>query len=305
MGKRLFLLFLMFLTALTVAIIPGSKARADNIPVYDPSIVINAPIAGEVLTAGSSYQIKWSCKDSFGIYIFYSSNGGTTWNKLEHNWFISGTSSYIWTVPIDTTDQGRIRVKISKAGTGPPITFYDFYNDTGNFKITNSVNSPVELRPPSKLTSTAISNSEIDLAWTDKSHNESGFHIYRRLEGSPGYTTVGRVGPGVVTFKDIGLEPSTPYCYVVTAYNDQGSSVYSNEASANTGLILSQVPAAPSGLVATAVSSASIQLSWQDNANNETGFYIFRKTQGTSYNNIATIGADSTGYTDTGLTPGT
>ena len=69
----------------------------------------------------------------------------------------------------------------------------------------------------------------------------------------------------------------------------------------------SGLPAAPSGLIATAVSSSQINLTWTDNANNETGFKIERKTGvGGTWSQIATTGANTTTYNNnSGLTAGT
>jgi hypothetical protein len=60
-------------------------------------------------------------------------------------------------------------------------------------------------------------------------------------------------------------------------------------------------PAAPSNLTATAVSSSQINLTWQDHANNESGFLIERSPDGTTFTQIATVGTNVTSYTDTGL----
>jgi subtilisin family serine protease len=64
-------------------------------------------------------------------------------------------------------------------------------------------------------------------------------------------------------------------------------------------------PAAPSNLTAEAVSSSQINLAWTDNANNETGFKIYRKTGSDPYSVIATVGANATGYQNTGLAAST
>ncbi len=66
------------------------------------------------------------------------------------------------------------------------------------------------------------------------------------------------------------------------------------------------VPAAPSNLAATAVSSSEIDLSWADNSVNETGFEIERK-QGAadSWTSISTMPANSTAFADTGLSANT
>jgi hypothetical protein len=64
-------------------------------------------------------------------------------------------------------------------------------------------------------------------------------------------------------------------------------------------------PNAPSNLVATAVSSTRINLTWQDNSNNETKFQIWRKVVGGTFSKLATVNANVTFYADTGLTPAT
>ena len=67
-------------------------------------------------------------------------------------------------------------------------------------------------------------------------------------------------------------------------------------------------PATPSGLNATAISASKIDLSWNDNANTETGFKIERKTGITgTYSQIGTAGAEAAAYSDTDLSllPGT
>jgi hypothetical protein len=68
----------------------------------------------------------------------------------------------------------------------------------------------------------------------------------------------------------------------------------------------SSQPAAPTGLAASAVSSSQINLSWTDNASNETGFKIERKTgSGGTWSQVATVGAGVTGYSNTGLSAST
>jgi glucose/arabinose dehydrogenase len=61
-------------------------------------------------------------------------------------------------------------------------------------------------------------------------------------------------------------------------------------------------PSAPSNLTATAVSTAQINLSWNDNAANESGFKVEQSTDGTTFSQIATVSANVTSYSSTGLT---
>jgi len=64
-------------------------------------------------------------------------------------------------------------------------------------------------------------------------------------------------------------------------------------------------PTAPSSLTATAASDTLIDLDWTDNASDETGFKIERSPDGAAWSQIATVGANVTGYSNTGLTPAT
>ena len=64
-------------------------------------------------------------------------------------------------------------------------------------------------------------------------------------------------------------------------------------------------PAAPANLVATAVSSTSIQLTWTDNATNETSYRVQQKEGNGSYKTGANLGANVTTTVISGLKPGT
>ena len=76
--------------------------------------------------------------------------------------------------------------------------------------------------------------------------------------------------------------------------------MYSSEVNATT------LPAAPSGLSATAASSSRIDLSWTDNSGGETGYKIERKTgAGGTYSQVGTVGANVTSYSNTGLSAST
>ena len=113
---------------------------------------------------------------------------------------------------------------------------------------------------------------------------------------------IATVGADVTTFSDTGLAASTTYDYRVRATNAGGDSAYSNTAEATTQATQS-VPAAPSNLTATAVSGSQINLSWTDNANDETGFKIER-CQGNNcsgFVEIAQVGANVTTFSNTGL----
>ncbi|MFB6285735.1 MAG: S8 family serine peptidase [Candidatus Bipolaricaulia bacterium] len=67
-----------------------------------------------------------------------------------------------------------------------------------------------------------------------------------------------------------------------------------------------RAPTAPSGLNASAAGPSEINLRWQDNAERENGFVLFRQIQDeTKFAEIARLDADTTTYTDGDLSPAT
>jgi FtsP/CotA-like multicopper oxidase with cupredoxin domain len=64
-------------------------------------------------------------------------------------------------------------------------------------------------------------------------------------------------------------------------------------------------PSAPADLATTVVSSSQIDLAWTDTSSDETGFVIDRSADGTLFESIITVGADSTAHSDTELASNT
>ena len=130
---------------------------------------------------------------------------------------------------------------------------------------------------PSNLVATAVSSTQINLTWTDNATNETGFTIQRATNSAftSGLNTI-NLGANQTAYNNTGRNPSTTYYYRVRAFNVVGFSAWSNIAFAFTAIGGS--PAAPSNLVATALSPTQISLTWTDNAIDETGFTVQRAT---------------------------
>jgi len=78
-------------------------APAANISVY-------TPVAGDRLVRNSTSVITWQADGVNKVNILYSSNGGSTWSTVVND--VAGAqSSYLWTVPNQTTQQGMIEIR--------------------------------------------------------------------------------------------------------------------------------------------------------------------------------------------------
>ncbi|MDQ1352162.1 MAG: hypothetical protein QG657_2468, partial [Acidobacteriota bacterium] len=232
--------------------------------------------------------------------IYWGNNG-----LLAGNWSTSGGSSNT----IDTVENVFIQSPVAGAWTIQvlaDVLVEDAHLETPEMDadyalvVTGGTTSvPTPPAAPTALTATAASCSQINLSWTDNSGDETSFKIERSTDGS-NFSEIASVGANVTTYSNTGLTASTTYYYRVRAYNGGGYSGYTNTANAATPACPTTPPTAPGNLAATATQT-SIKLTWTDNSNNEDGFRVYRGTTSTNLTLRATVGANVTTYTDTGL----
>jgi hypothetical protein len=207
----------------------------------------------------------------------------------------------------------QVSYQIPVAGTNPDYSYIYTYTGTGHgggdtnlyfYLPPGQIPAPMA---PAGLAATAISSSQINLTWVDSDTTEQGFKIERCTgAGCSSFTQIALVGANVTSYSNTSLTGSTSYSYRVRAYNASGNSDYSNTASAVTQAIPA-LPAAPTNLAAAVISKSQINLTWTDNAVNETGFRIQRckGSTCTNFTLIAMVGANVISYANTQLSANT
>ncbi len=87
--------------------------------------------------------------------------------------------------------------------------------------------------PPTDLSATAVSNAQINLAWTDNADGEHGFIMEKSSDGL-NFAEAALLPPDSTSAGINGLAPSTTYFFRVRAYGYKSLSPYSNVAAATT-----------------------------------------------------------------------
>jgi fibronectin type 3 domain-containing protein len=148
---------------------------------------------------------------------------------------------------------------------------------------------------PSALVASPDGQTTMNLQWSDNSADETGFVIERCLGDScTDFEVVDSVGVNVTDYADLGVVGGNFYRYRVLAYGN-GNSAYSNIALGST-----IIPAAPTSLVAVAVSDDRVELTWTDNADNENQYRVLRCATAdcADFGQVAVLPAGSEAYVD-------
>jgi hypothetical protein len=182
----------------------------------------------------------------------------------------------------------------ANAGLAAATTYY--FRVMANESPYSSVASATTLssvtdRSPGNLSATAISSNQIDLSWSDDIAGITGFKIERcEGKGCSNFVEIASVAANVTSYQNTDLTALTSYSYRVRAYKESSNYAYSKTASATTSRS-TVPPMIPKGLVANAVSSSQINLSWNSEAVDygAAGFNVYQygerigSTAGTSF----------------------
>ncbi|HEU0208036.1 MAG TPA: fibronectin type III domain-containing protein, partial [Candidatus Udaeobacter sp.] len=160
--------------------------------------------------------------------------------------------------------------------------------------------TPPAPRAPTNLNGTSGGPWSANLTWRDNATNELGYRIELKIGASGTYALVSTLGPNTIATSITSLVEGTQYYYRVQGVNAGGVSAYSNEKSITTLLT------SPGSLGTQALSSSQALLTWTDRSATEVGFKIERSAvTNRNYTEIATVDANATSFTDSGLSEAT
>jgi len=172
---------------------------------------------------------------------------------------------------------------------------YDVNSTLGSFTTETLEEGKIVTYLPSPSVNSVANISEgIELKW-ESVDNAAYYAVYRRVVGvETELTEYATVVSN--SFIDSEVIPGKAYTYSIKAVNDYGESAFTK-----TGYTLTRVPATHiTGLVAQA---DSITVTW-DAVDGVDGYYIYRKTEGTSWEKAGSVPRTSTTFEDKGAGSG-
>jgi|GEM_PF-1097365 len=277
--------------------------------------VIAKNIGGNTAATGTpwSFATIVAAPGSFGIVSPLNEatdqtiSGTLTWQ--------SSANAVTYDVYLDTMNPPSVVVSANQTGTA--YGYSGLLNSTTYFwkvMAKNAGGTTVSTGAPSSFVTTAF-NAPGAFLLVAPSNGASGLPLSGTLSWSSSDSAdsydvfldtlnppVNLISPGsnATSHPFSGLAPGTAYYWKVVARNAHGSTVASNAISNfSTAYLLAPATA----LIPSTVTSTTLQLSWNDNANNEDGYRVLRST--ISAGPFVQVGNDlpvnSVGFVDTGL----
>jgi uncharacterized protein (TIGR02145 family) len=165
------------------------------------------------------------------------------------------------------------------------------FTDNNMSDWTMSITSNTVLAAPTNLLTTAISNSQIDLSWTDNCNNEIGYRIEREYwdepgGNHPGFVVVATVNANITSYLDSDASNAMQNIYRVAAFAEGDISEW-----VISSPILSK-PSAPSNFVATVINDSEIQLNWVTTFNYYVDGFTVERNSGSGFVVIAEVEYD-------------
>ncbi|MFZ6014060.1 MAG: chondroitinase-B domain-containing protein [Bacteroidota bacterium] len=198
-----------------------------------------ADIAGPYTNATWSGNIIWNTSGGdmpssgyTNVNPLIAPNAAGTYHLQSGSPAIGAATGSYPSVTVDMDGQARISPldvgadEVSSATVTATILTASMVGQNGS-----NVSAPAA---PGSLGASTVSDSQINLSWTDNSTNESNFRIERSTNGGASWSFLTDVNANTTTFSNTGLSAATTYHYRVRAENSGGNSSFSNVASATT-----------------------------------------------------------------------
>jgi hypothetical protein len=126
----------------------------------------------------------------------------------------------------------------------------------------------------------ASSATQINLSWPDNS-NETGWEIHRSTAGREGaFSLLAKTAANVTTYSDVGLKPTTEYCYRIRSFRTSGRKTTLGAFTTTTCATTFGPPGAPSNTSVTPGLYGAVDITWTTTSIATDGFWVERAGSG-------------------------
>jgi predicted esterase len=174
------------------------------------------------LNPSMMYNFVFFASHDDGIVSITNFKIGTTSVQLDASY---NTNKTVAINGIQSDANGNIIFSVSKLSTGT----WAFLNAL----VIQAYSPTVTLLSPSDLRVITTHTNNITLQWADRSSNETGFELWRSVNGGS-YSLLKSLAAGVTTYKDSTLTPNTSYYYTVRSIKGTTKSSFTAPAGTTT-----------------------------------------------------------------------
>lgn len=151
-------------------------------------------------------------------------------------------------------------------------------------------------RKPVELEAVPVTDTLVEVTWSNPSNVSEGFVIERRLNEET-FVELATLEVDETEYADDTTHGERDYTYRVRAFNEGGDSDYS------TGAVVTTPIASPTNLKAETPSASELVLTWDDNSDVEVAYHVASAIDPAGPWTGFNVAADSTSATIDGLTP--
>jgi uncharacterized repeat protein (TIGR02543 family) len=231
---------------------PGSQTKTNNVNL---TLATNS---GGLARTGYTF-VGWNTLANgtgtdYAVGATYTANAAITlyakWTLNTYTVSYNANSAISGTPPASQIKTNNINLTLATNSGNLARTGYAFagWNTTSNgtgadyaVGATYTANASAtlyakwsSLLSPTNLSATALSSTQIKLAWTDNSADETGFLVERSATSGSGFASIGTALANATNYTDSTVGPGSNYYYRVAATNALANGAPSAEASATT-----------------------------------------------------------------------
>jgi fibronectin type 3 domain-containing protein len=263
----------------------GAVTRSTTVQITLREPIPSAPANLTAVVSESAIQLHWT---------------DTSTNELGFRLYRSTGSGYTQIALLGANSFQHLDTPLAAGTTySYRLTAYNNSGESGAAQVSATTTQQIFLPPPpGSITARAATNG-IQVSWS-LSEGALRYQLQRSLSGTGTFAAITATQSS--SFTDANVTPGTAYYYRVLAEANGYTSGPSPVASA-VALAADSPPAAPTNLKASVASKTQINLTWRDNATNETSFVVERSSDGTQFTPMATLPSNSSAYADGSVAP--